>query len=1019
MEPAKNNNTAIDFYVTEINRIGENGNATEHSYRPALQQLLENITEGLTITNEPKRIDCGAPDYIVTKNDIPIGYIEAKDVGSDLNSKLYKEQFDRYKQSLDNLIVTDYLHFRLFQNNEQVYSVTIGNIGKNIKADTAQYPAFLDLINHFIYYRNNGIFSTEQLSKMMAIKARFMARVIEETLNDDNNNDKVNSNSSNNVSDNSLLQQLESFRDVLIHDMPRATFADIYSQTIAYGMFAARLNDKTNTPFTRAKAAGLVPQSNPFLRKLFQYIAGFDLDHRISWVVDALADLFNYIDLDKLFKEFNQTAHDHDPIIHFYETFLAEYDPALRKSRGVWYTPQPVVRFIVRAVDDLLKQEFNLPHGLADNSKVKVKLKQETGQKNNIATSTETTAEYHTECHKVQILDPATGTGTFLAEIVNNIYQQFRHQQGMWNNYVNEHLIPRLNGFEILMAPYAMAHLKLGMMLQKTGYHADNKRLHIYLTNSLEEAHPTVTLPFAQWLSDEVNAANRIKAQIPVMVVLGNPPYNVSSQNKGEWIQNLISDYKTGLQERNIQPLSDDYIKFIRYGQHFIEKNGQGIMAYISNNSFIDGLIHRQMRKSLLESFDTIYIFDLHGNTRKKETIPDNGNDKNVFDIQQGVSINIFVRTSYKKENKTADVFHFEMYGKRDEKYQFLSQKKLKTIKWRKLKFEDNNYFFVPKNFSSQQKYEKGFKITEIFCKHTSGIKTHHDKEHVGFNAFKNNNQFYNYRPFDIRYIEYDLEKIVRHRYEMMKHVLKSDNISLCTCRQQSTFKFQHIFVSKYLSDICSVSLQTKETAFIFPLYIYPDNNFLEDTKRTPNLNEDIVNEIAVRLGLKYTPEKTKSKKTFAPIDLLDYIYAVLHSPAYRECYKEFFKIDFPRIPYPKDATTFWNLTVLGYKLRQLHLLENIEPLKNTATYPKEGNNIIEQPIFKNNQVWINDTQYFDNVPLETWEFYIGGYQPAQKWLKDRHERTLNFQDIQHYQKIITALYQTSKIQTEINEIEF
>jgi hypothetical protein len=392
MEPAKNNytvnnHTAIDFYVAEINRIRENGNATEHSYRSALQQLWEKITKELTITNEPKRIDCGAPDYIVSKNGVPIGYIEAKDVGNDLNSKLYKEQFDRYKQSLDNLIVTDYLHFRLFQNNEPICSVTLGTIGKNIKADPIQYPAFLDLINHFIHYRNSGILSTEQLSKMMAVKSRFMARVIEKTLNDDENNDKVNDNSNsnsngnNNSNNKSLLQQLESFRDVLIHDMPSAAFADIYSQTIAYGMFAARLNDKTNTSFTRAKAAGLVPQSNPFLRKLFQYIAGFDLDHRISWVVDALADLFNYIDLDTLFKAFNQTAHDHDPIIHFYETFLAEYDPKLRKSRGVWYTPQPVVQFIVRAVDDLLKQEFNLPHGLADNSKVKVKLKHKIEQK--------------------------------------------------------------------------------------------------------------------------------------------------------------------------------------------------------------------------------------------------------------------------------------------------------------------------------------------------------------------------------------------------------------------------------------------------------------------------------------------------------------------------------------------------------------------------------------------------------------------------------------------------------------
>jgi predicted helicase len=914
---------------------------------------------------------------------------------------------------------------------------------------------YISEINH----KNKN--TTKQLAKIIAIKTKFMAKVIENILSDEMNN----------CNDNSLLQKIyyssyelcqfenvkkspinetfntnniKKFREILNRDMPIEIFADICSQTIAYGMFAAKLNNTTNTPFTRSKLANLVSQSNTFLQKLFHYISGCDLDDRISLVVGDLVDLFNCIDLDKLLKEFSQTTHDRDPIIYFYEMFLAEYDPKLRKKRGVWYTPQPIAQFIVRAVDDILKQEFKLPLGLADNSKINVKLKQKNCPKNNNSTPIETNVEYH----KVQILDPATGTGTFLAEIINNIHQQFQHKQKTWNNYVNKHLIPRLNGFEILIASCVVAQLKLDMLLQKTGCRINNEHLHIYLTNCLEESQPIIKLPFAQLLDDKLQVENRIKNQTPIMVVLGNPPYNVSSLNKNQWIKNLIQNYKTNLNEKNIQPLSDDYIKFIRYGQHFIEKNGQGIMAYVSNNSFIDGLIYRQMRKSLLESFDKIYIFDLHGNTRKKETTPNNDNDKNVFNIQQGISINIFVKTNDKKENKIADVFYFEMYGKRDEKYQFLSQQKLKTIKWQKLKFEDNNYFFVPKNFSTLQEYEKGFKITEIFHKHTSGIKTHHDKKYVGFDAFKNNNQFYNYRPFDIRYIQYDLEKIERHRYEIMKHVLKPDNISLCTCRQQSTFPFQHIFVTKYLSDICSVSLQTKETTFIFPLYIYPDDEILycsryklrqpknaktcsptntqieitelhdatnsKNIKRHPNLNEKIVNEIAIRLGLRYTQEKMKSKKTFAPIDLLDYIYAVLHSPVYRECYKEFLKIDFPRIPYPRDIKTFWVLAKLGFKLRQLHLLENVKPLPQIATYPKEGNNIIEQLIFENNKIWINQTQYFNNIPIEIWQFYIGGYQPAQKWLKDRRNRKLNSQDIQHYQKIIAALHQTCKIQKQI-----
>jgi predicted helicase len=333
-----------------------------------------------------------------------------------------------------------------------------------------------------------------------------------------------------------------------------------------------------------------------------------------------------------------------DPIIHFYETFLSEYDPKLRKARGVWYTPAPVVNFIVRAVDDILKTEFDLPQGLADTSKTKVKVNLQ-GQGKIV----------EQEVHKVQILDPATGTGTFLAEVVKHIHKKFEGQQGIWSNYVETHLLPRLNGFELLMASYAMAHLQLDLLLTETGYTSTgsaraNNRLRIYLTNSLEESHPDTGTLFANWLSTEANEANHIKRDAPVMCVIGNPPYAVSSTNKNEWIDNLISDYKKDLNEKSYNSLSDDYVKFIRYGQYFIDKNGSGVLAYISNNSFIDGLVFRQMRKHLLESFDNIYIIDLHGNAKKKEVCPDGTIDQNVFDIMQGVSINIFAKTGRKRK---------------------------------------------------------------------------------------------------------------------------------------------------------------------------------------------------------------------------------------------------------------------------------------------------------------------------------------------------------------------------------
>jgi len=397
-------------------------------------------------------------------------------------------------------------------------------------------------------------------------------------------------------------------------------------------MFAARLHDPTLSNFNRQEAAELIPKSNPFLRKLFGYIAGPDIDDRIKWVVENLSEIFLACNVEDILKDYGKATKTEDPIIHFYETFLSEYDPKLRKARGVWYTPAPVVNFIVRAVDDILKTEFNLPQGLADTSKTKIKVDVQ-GKK------------VEQEVHKVQILDPATGTGTFLAEVVKRIHQNFEGQQGIWSNYVETHLLPRLNGFELLMASYAMAHLKLDLVLSETGFRPNsNQRFRVYLTNSLEEYHQDTGTLFANWLSTEANEANHIKRDTPVMVVMGNPPYSVSSSNKGEWIESLTADYKKDLNERNIQPLSDDYIKFIRFGQYFIEKNGSGILAYISNNSFIDGLIHRKMREELIATFDKIYILDLHGNSKKKETAPDGSADQNVFDIMQGVSINIFVK---------------------------------------------------------------------------------------------------------------------------------------------------------------------------------------------------------------------------------------------------------------------------------------------------------------------------------------------------------------------------------------
>lgn len=816
--------------------------------------------------------------------------------------------------------------------------------------------------------------------------------------------------------------------------------------------------------------------------------------------------MFLACNVAELLKTYGRSTKTEDPIIHFYETFLSEYDPALRKARGVWYTPHPVVNFIVRAVDDILKTEFGLPMGLADTSKTtiqrKVYNKATADQRSKIKADT-----INEEVHRVQILDPATGTGTFLAEVVKHIHQQFEGMQGVWSQYVDEHLLPRLNGFELLMASYAMAHLQLDLLLTETGYKpltpkggSAAQRLRIYLTNSLEESHPDTGTLFANWLSTEANEANHIKRDTPVMCVIGNPPYASSSTNKGAWIESLTADYKKDLVEKSYNSLSDDYVKFIRYGQHFIDKNGTGVLAYISNNSFIDGITHRQMRKHLLESFDSIYILNLHGDANKKETCPDGSADQNVFDIKQGVSINIFIKTGQKKKEELGEVKQIDFQGFREDKYDFLTSNSLNTIIWNKLNVKQPLYQFKKQDSILLELYNKGFSLEKIFNQNATGIKTERDVLTIQFDIDKikkiiqdlrdknsvevraiysldkdgrdwqllfaqkdiiNNKPTIIpilYRPFDYRYTAYTgITKgfMAYPREKIMRHLFK-DNYALISTRLNRGLSSGYNFITNnildlHLLDTAGDSLQ------VFPLYLYPENNAQQtidqNNSRQPNLNADIVTAIASKIGLAFVADHAQIpdafqvfvpakdvdepfvrpldwgyKGCFTPLDLLDYIYAVLHSPTYRDKYKEFLKIDFPRVPYPKDADTFWQLVNLGGQLRELHLLESPVVNKRITQYPIGGDNKVGKIHFENNNVYINydktsplgieGLQHFANVPEVAWNFYIGGYQPAQKWLKDRKDRTLSFEDIIHYQKIIAALSETDRLMKEIDAIE-
>lgn len=1056
----------IQGYIQAINAKFITGKTTEHSFRGDLQSLIEAIigTE-FTVINEPKRQDCGAPDYIIEKKGIPIGFIEAKDIGDkDLEGKKKngnKEQFDRYKASLNNIVFTDYLDFYFYQEGELVTKISIGEIvGNQIKALPENFSMFESLISNFSIYVGQTIKSPQKLAKMMANKAKLLAEILERAVTSDEDNHE----------DSTLKAHFEGFKQILIHDITPKGFADVYAQTIAYGMFAARLYDSTLKTFSRQEAAELIPKSNPFLRRLFGYIAGPDIDDRIKWIVDSLADIFLHCNVQEILKTYGRSTRMNNPIIHFYETFLSEYDASLRKARGVWYTPEPIVDFIVRAVDEVLKTEFGLSEGLADTTKTKIKIKNPTKDRRHKDGYVTT----EKEVHKVQILDPATGTGTFLSKVIKHIYQDFEGMQGIWSNYVEKDLIPRLNGFELLMASYAMAHLQLNLLLSETGYKPQGnsqERLKVYLTNSLEESHPDTGTLFANWLSTEANSANEIKRDTPVMCIIGNPPYSGESSNNGDWIMSLMEDYKKEpggeekLQERNPKWINNDYVKFLRYGQYFIEKNGSGVLAFINPHRFLNSNTFRGMRWNLLKTYDKIYTIDLHGNSNIKETCPDGSLDQNVFDIKEGVSINIFIKTGKKKVNKLGQFYHYDLYGLREKKYQFLLNNSVSTIPYTLLQNKAPNYFMIPQNTSLEDVYSQFISINELFPIGSVGIVTARDeftikqrKEDVTAtiknflelddeearskfklgkdvrdwkvqyaktdlkNNFPDKGKLVqiSYRPFDIRWTYYTGQSKGFHCYprdEVMKHLVSDGNIGFVTARSTKSNTCDHFFLSKFIMET-KCGERTTQSA-IFPLYIQNDQLNLEQIKNTiPNLKSEIVDKLADIIGLTYTDQKENIKGTFAPIDILDYIYAVLYSPNYRETYKDFLKIDFPRVPYPKDLRTFLELGKLGGQLRKLHLMEDTN-LKLITQYPESGENNIEKVIYKDEKVYINDEQYFANVPEIAWNFYIGGYQPAQKWLKDRKGKALQFEDIKHYQKIIATLQKTSEIMTSIDEIDF
>jgi predicted helicase len=1053
-------NKLINQYLEQLQTNLNTGVAKEHSYRAALQNLLQFLQPDITIINEPKRIECGSPDLVILDkkaDNAPLGYIEAKDIGVSLDKALKTEQLERYLEFSDNLILTDYLEFRWFVKYERqpkiiVRLAKVDNAG-HLHALPESFSEFENLIELFIQTQAITLRSPEDLAQRMAKIAIPMRSAVLAAYQLEKSSP--------------LRTQFDSFRHILVDTLTSEQFADMYAQTACYGLFAAKCHAGLSETFSRIHANHFVPKTNPFLRHLFNQIVGIDIDDRLVWAVEQLVALLNHADIAAILADFGQRTRQEDPVVHFYETFLKHYAPEVREMRGVYYTPEPVVSYIVRSVDWLLKERFKLKDGLADSSRLESGL------------------------HKVQILDPAVGTGTFLYAVFNQIFAKFRNNKGMWSSYVREHLLPRVHGFELLMAPYTVAHMKLGLQLQDMGYEFDsNERLGIFLTNSLEQAFEkdsTPALPFAEWLVNEGRDASDIKQDSPVMVIIGNPPYSGHSANVGQWIINLLKglDERNAsentanyfqvddkpLKEKNPKWLNDDYVKFIRFAQWRIEQTGYGILGFITNHSYLDNPTFRGMRQALMQDFNEIYVVDLHGNSKKKETSPDGSPDKNVFDIQQGVAISLFVK-SHKPSKKPAKVFHAELWGDRKGKYAWLEDQNLKTTDWEKLNPSSPFYLFVPQDVTKREEYEPYWKVTEIMPINVLGFQTHRDDFAIAFEKqtikkrilemrdpnisdhdfamnyglqdnrdwklaknrqiLQENENWQNdivsclYRPFDLRYCYFSTIAMDYPRRELQNHIFNKQNWCLLMPRQTSIIGWKHVGITNQLAESCALSTKTKEGNYVFPLYLYPTekDEFLNGNsngngqkskpKRKPNFTPNFIKEIETRLKLKFIDDgKGNLKTTIGPEDIFHYMYAIFHSPTYRQRYAEFLKIDFPRLPLTSDKKLFKQLAKLGAQLVKIHLME--ADIETDSSYPIEGNNLVDKIAYKNDKVYINKTQYFDNVKENIWQFYLGGYQVCHKWLKDRKGRQLSYDDCEHYLYILAALEQTIELMEKID----
>lgn len=1033
------NKALFTGYLKELHSVAMQGDAREESFYHALADMLNVVAESggkkqVRATVLPKPTDAGNPDLrLWNGRDRIIGYVEAKKPTEErLDLIEDSEQLKRYRNTFPNLILTNFFEFRLYRNGELLQTACIARplvLTRLRTAPVVDKPDELkELLDRFLDFSLPKAFTAETLAVELAKRTRFLRDVVGQQLASEKDAPGV------------LTGFFEAFQTYLIGALTPEDFADLFAQTITYGLFAARI--RAGDDFNRLTAFNSIPPTIGVLRDLFRFLSLGDLPEQLAWCVDDVAEALAVADASGILDRYYHEGKGSDPIVHFYETFLAQYDPAERERRGVYYTPEAVVSYIVRSLHGILKSDFEKRDGLASKG--------------------------------VTLLDPAAGTMTFIAHAAKLAVSEFETKYGKGGraDFIRQHILKNFYAFELMMAPYAVGHLKMSFLLEELGHKlTDDERVSFYLTNTLDmEELEKSLLPGFSALAEESRLAGVIKKQTPILVILGNPPYSGHSTNIGDWIRGLIDTYKVvdgkPLGERNPKWLQDDYVKFLRFAQWKIEQAGRGVVGMITNHGYLDNPTFRGMRQSLMQTFDDTYILDLHGNSLKKETCPDGSPDNNVFDIRQGVTIAFFIKRGIDHNTGNGKIWHSELYGIREAKYDWLNTHDCANTGWSPLQPTSPFYLFIPQDTVLYETYRSFCGVSEMFPVNSVGIVTARDNLTIhwtdqdvwqtvnvfaksdpelarkGFNLGKDATDWkitlaqkdlldsgldrdkitlVLYRPFDIRQTYYTGRArgfMCRPRSEVMRHMLAGENFALATTRgTKISGGFQHVFCTDVIMQHHTVS--QIEVNYLFPLYLYPDTTQgdllaqLESGERKPNLNPTIYSALKTAYGQAPTPEA-----------IFHYIYAVLYAPTYRTKYAEFLKSDFPRIPFTADYALFNKLATIGEKLVALHLLKSPDLDPPACRFEGEGDSRIEKGRTtglryntEEERVYINAEQHFAPVPAEVWNYQIGGYQVCEKWLKDRRERRLGLDDILTYCRIVTALSQTIALQEEIDAL--